>query len=141
MVNTAWFDAVVDDLGIAIWRDELPPPANAVSTQDADWNEMPPVAQAGVRLKILSVLSPPSAMKCVVGMGNALDGTRRLFAWLPRLSATARARRSQGQHEVGHAGSSLDLVHHKFSNTLQKIRSFPTWWKGSQDTKIGRQTP
>jgi O-glycosyl hydrolase len=82
LVNTAWFDAVVDDLGITIWRNELPPPADAVSAQDADWDKMRPVVQAisdkakasGVPLKIiLSVWSPPSSMKCVVGTSGVQD--------------------------------------------------------------------
>jgi O-glycosyl hydrolase len=84
LVNTAWFDAVVDDLGISIWRNELPPPDDAIATQDADWNKMQPVVQAmsnkakssGVPLKvILSVWSPPSSMKCVVGTNGVQDGT------------------------------------------------------------------
>ena len=84
LVNTAWFDAVVDDLGITIWRNELPPPADAIAQQDADWNKMRPVVQAisakakssGVPLKIiLSVWSPPSSMKCVVGTAGVQDGT------------------------------------------------------------------
>ena len=84
LVNAAWFDAVVDDLGITIWRNELPPPADAVSAQDADWDKMRPVVQAisakakssGVALKIiLSVWSPPSSMKCVVGTSGVQDGS------------------------------------------------------------------
>jgi O-glycosyl hydrolase len=84
LVNTAWFDAVVDDLGISIWRNELPPPDDAIAAQDADWNKMQPVVQAmsnkakssGVPLKvILSVWSPPSSMKCVVGTNGVQDGT------------------------------------------------------------------
>jgi O-glycosyl hydrolase len=84
LVNTAWFDAVVDDLGITIWRNELPPPADAIAQQDADWTKMRPVVQAmsnkakasGVPLKIiLTVWSPPSSMKCVVGASGVQDGT------------------------------------------------------------------
>jgi O-glycosyl hydrolase len=84
LVNTAWFDAVVDDLGITIWRNELPPPADAIAQQDADWTKMRPVVQAisakakssGVPLKIiLTVWSPPSSMKCVVGTSGVQDGT------------------------------------------------------------------
>jgi glucuronoarabinoxylan endo-1,4-beta-xylanase len=84
MVNPAWVDAVVDDLGITIWRNELSPTADAVAAQDAEWNKMRPVVQAlsdkakssGVPLKIiLSVWSPPSTMKCVVGKGGVQDGT------------------------------------------------------------------
>ena len=84
LVNSAWFDAVVDDLGITIWRNELPPPADAIAQQDADWNKMRPVVQAisakakssGVPLKIiLTVWSPPASMKCVVGANGVQDGT------------------------------------------------------------------
>ncbi|HJX51230.1 MAG TPA: hypothetical protein VJ801_00560, partial [Polyangia bacterium] len=84
LVNAAWFDAVVDDLGITIWRNELPPPADAIAQQDADWTKMRPVVQAmsnkakasGVPLKIiLTVWSPPSSMKCVVGTSGVQDGT------------------------------------------------------------------
>jgi O-glycosyl hydrolase len=84
LVNTGWFDAVVDDLGITIWRNELPPPADAIAQQDADWTKMRPVVQAmankakasGVPLKIiLTVWSPPSSMKCVVGTSGVQDGT------------------------------------------------------------------
>ncbi len=83
-VNSAWFDAVVDDLGITIWRNELFPPADAIAAQDTDWNKMRPVVQAlsdkarasGVPLKvILSVYSPPASMKCVVEKGGVRDGT------------------------------------------------------------------
>ena len=84
LVNTAWFDAAVDDLGITIWRNELPPPADAIAQQAADWTKMRPVVQAmankakssGVPLKIiLTVWSPPSSMKCVVGTNGVQDGT------------------------------------------------------------------
>ena len=46
LANAAWFDSVVDDLGITIWRNELPPPPDAIAPQDADWNKMRPVVQA-----------------------------------------------------------------------------------------------
>src|ERR1035437_2645596 len=87
LVNTAWFDAVIDDLGITVWRNEIYPPADSISGQDADWTKQKPVVQAmwnkakasGVPLKIiLTVWSPPSSMKCVVGSDTTPhpDGTK-----------------------------------------------------------------
>ncbi len=84
LVNSAWFDAVVDDLGITIWRDGLPDSAETSASPDADWNKRRPVVQAlsdraksrGVPLKvILSVWSPPASMKCVVGKRGVQDST------------------------------------------------------------------
>jgi len=82
LVNTAWFDAVVDDLGISIWRNELPPPDDAIAAQDADWNKMQPCAamsnkakSSGVPLKVILSLVAPSSMKCVVGTNGVQDGT------------------------------------------------------------------
>jgi len=83
-VNSAWFDAVVDDLGITIWRNELPPPPDAPAPQIGEWNKMRPVVQAlsdkakssGVPLKvILSVWSPPASMKCAAGKSGVQEGT------------------------------------------------------------------
>jgi O-glycosyl hydrolase len=83
-VNSAWFDAVVDDLGITIWRNELPPPPDGPAPQIGEWNKMRPVVQAlsdraksrGVPLKvILSVWSPPASMKCATGKRGVQDGT------------------------------------------------------------------
>jgi glucuronoarabinoxylan endo-1,4-beta-xylanase len=83
MVNAAWFDMVIGDLGITIWRNEIHPPADAISAQDADWPKQKPVVQgianaakaSGVDLKvILSVWSPPSTMKCVADDAGVQDG-------------------------------------------------------------------
>ena len=84
VVNTAWFDAVINDLGITAWRNEIYPPADSISGQDADWAKIKPVVQgltdaakaSGVSLKvILTVWSPPSSMKCAVGSSGVQDGT------------------------------------------------------------------
>jgi O-glycosyl hydrolase len=84
MVNADWVDAVFDDLGITIWRNEIHPPADSIAAQDADWPKQKPVVQAmaakakatGVPLKvILSVWSPPSSMKCAVGTNGVVDGS------------------------------------------------------------------
>jgi glucuronoarabinoxylan endo-1,4-beta-xylanase len=84
MVNTAWFDAVLNDLGITIWRNEIHPPADSIAAQDADWTKIKPVVQgltdrakaSGVPLKvILSVWSPPSTMKCAADDNGVKDGT------------------------------------------------------------------
>jgi MYXO-CTERM domain-containing protein len=83
MANAAWFDAVINDLGITIWRNEIHPPADSISAQDADWSKQKPVVQgitdmakaSGVALKvILSVWSPPSSMKCVADSNGVRDG-------------------------------------------------------------------
>jgi glucuronoarabinoxylan endo-1,4-beta-xylanase len=83
MANPAWFDLVIKDLGITIWRNEIHPPADAIAAQDADWPKQKPAVQgiwdaakaAGVDLKvILSVWSPPSSMKCVADDNGVRDG-------------------------------------------------------------------
>lgn len=83
MANAAWFDMVINDLGITIWRNEIHPPADAIAAQDADWPKQKPVVQgirdaaksAGVDLKvILSVWSPPSSMKCAADDSGVRDG-------------------------------------------------------------------
>ncbi|MBN2575805.1 MAG: hypothetical protein JXP73_14660 [Deltaproteobacteria bacterium] len=83
VVNAAWFDTVINDLGITIWRNEIHPPADPGGGQDADWNKQKPVVQgitdaakaSGVPLKvILSVWSPPGSMKCAADDDGVEDG-------------------------------------------------------------------
>ena len=83
MVNAAWFDTVINDLGITIWRNEIYPPPDPGASQDADWNKQKPVVQgltdaakaSGVPLKvILTVWSPPGSMKCATDDNGVRDG-------------------------------------------------------------------
>jgi O-glycosyl hydrolase len=82
LVNDAWATQVLNDLGITLWRNEYYPPADNLDRQDADWNKQKPVVQTLQRIAdanhiplrvLLTIWSPPSAMKCKVA-----DGT-----WLP----------------------------------------------------------
>jgi glucuronoarabinoxylan endo-1,4-beta-xylanase len=70
VLDQAWTQKVIDDLGITMWRNEY---YAAGTPQDADWAKQKPVVQAlanyagqkGVKLKILlTVWSPPATMKC-----------------------------------------------------------------------------
>ena len=76
VLDQAWTDKVIDDLGITMWRNEY---YAAGTTQDATWDKQRPVVQAlvqaasqrGVKLKIiLTVWSPPATMKCLSGDGT-----------------------------------------------------------------------
>ena len=71
VLDQAWTDKVIDDLGISMWRNEY---VSEATVQDAKWDTMRPVVQAmvdtakkrGVKLRIiLTVWSPPAAMKCL----------------------------------------------------------------------------
>jgi glucuronoarabinoxylan endo-1,4-beta-xylanase len=71
VLDQAWTDKVIDDLGISMWRNEY---VSEATVQDAKWETMRPVVQAmvdtakrrSVKLKILlSVWSPPAALKCL----------------------------------------------------------------------------
>ena len=71
VLDQAWTDKVIDDLGISMWRNEY---VSEATVQDAKWETMRPVVQAmvdtakkrNVKLKILlTVWSPPAAMKCL----------------------------------------------------------------------------
>ena len=73
LISDPWADLLISDLGVTIWRNELYPPADAYSDQDADWIKQKPVVlgikskalQYGVPLKyVFTVWSPPSALKC-----------------------------------------------------------------------------
>jgi glucuronoarabinoxylan endo-1,4-beta-xylanase len=72
--NDAWATQVLGDLGITIWRNEYLPPSDALAEQDADWAKQRPVVQTLKRVAdanhvpfrvLLSIWSPPSAMKCL----------------------------------------------------------------------------
>lgn len=85
LISEAWADLIISDLGVTIWRNELYPPADSFSGQDADWAKQKPVVlgiknkalQYGVPLKyIFTVWSPPSALKCKIDNAeNRLSGT------------------------------------------------------------------
>jgi glucuronoarabinoxylan endo-1,4-beta-xylanase len=87
MVNDSWVAQVLGDLGISIWRNEYYPPADKMASQDADWTKQKPVVQSLKRLSdanqiplrvILTVWSPPSALKCEVDSANSylpIEGT------------------------------------------------------------------
>jgi len=71
VLDQAWTEKVIDDLGITMWRNEY---YAAGSPQDATWEKQKPVVQAlvqhaskrGVKLKILlTAWSPPAALKCL----------------------------------------------------------------------------
>gem|GEM_PF-1375504 len=75
VLDQAWTQRVIDDLGITMWRNEYYPNATAQAPQDADWSKQKPVVQSlvdyahlkGVDLKILlTVWSPPASDKCLV---------------------------------------------------------------------------
>jgi glucuronoarabinoxylan endo-1,4-beta-xylanase len=75
VLNSAWSQMVVDDLGITMWRNEYYPTATTAAPQDAQWNIQKPVVQAlyaaanasKVPLKtVLTVWSPPANDKCTV---------------------------------------------------------------------------
>ncbi len=72
MWNDAWGEKVISDLGITIWRNEMYPPAEPGSPQDADWGKQKPVVlglkekadKYKVDLKfIATVWSPPADLK------------------------------------------------------------------------------
>lgn len=78
MVDPAWVEMIVHDLGLSMWRNEYYPPGDENGGQDADWDKQRPVVQAlrdraalsGVPLKVvLTVWSPPAGMKCVYDDG------------------------------------------------------------------------
>ena len=87
MVNDAWVAQVLGDLGISMWRNEYYPPADSKASQDADWTKQKPVVQSLKRLAdanqiplrvILTVWSPPSALKCLADANNnylPIEGT------------------------------------------------------------------
>ncbi len=75
LISDAWADLIISDLGVSIWRNELYPPADQYSGQDADWAKQRPVVisinnkalEYNVPLKhIFTVWSPPSSMKCAI---------------------------------------------------------------------------
>lgn len=84
LISDEWADMIISDLGVTIWRNELYPPADSYSGQDADWAKQRPVVlgiknkalQYGVPMKyIFTVWSPPSAMKCKIDTAeNRLSG-------------------------------------------------------------------
>ena len=84
LISDEWADMIITDLGVTIWRNELYPPADSYSGQDADWAKQRPVVlgiknkalQYGVPMKyIFTVWSPPSAMKCKIDTAeNRLSG-------------------------------------------------------------------
>jgi glucuronoarabinoxylan endo-1,4-beta-xylanase len=84
LVDPAWVRLVIDDLGLTMWRNEYYPPAGPDGPQDADFGKQAPVALAlreraaasGVPLKtILTVWSPPAAMKCASDGDRVHEGT------------------------------------------------------------------
>ncbi len=84
MVSEDWVRLVIDDLGLSMWRNEYYPPADALNGQDADWDKQRPVVELfrdvarerGVPLKVLlTVWTPPAAMKCAVTDDVIDDGT------------------------------------------------------------------
>lgn len=84
MVSEEWVRLVIDDLGLSMWRNEYYPPADALNGQDADWDKQRPVVELlrdvarerGVPLKVLlTVWTPPAAMKCAVTDDVIDDGT------------------------------------------------------------------
>jgi len=84
LVNPAWAQLVIDDLGLSMWRNELFPPS-AGGEQDADFGKQRGVALAlhdqakasGVPLKtILSVWSAPASMKCASDRDAVHEGQR-----------------------------------------------------------------
>jgi len=84
MVSEEWVRLVIDDLGLSMWRNELYPPPDELDGQDADWDKQRPVvemlrdvaAERGVPLKVLlTVWTPPAAMKCAVTDDVIDDGT------------------------------------------------------------------
>ena len=89
LISNAWADLIISDLGVTIWRNELYPPADSYSGQDADWAKQKPVVlviknkalQYGVPLKyIFTVWSPPSSMKCKIDPSeNRLSGVPHNF--------------------------------------------------------------
>jgi len=79
VLDQAWTDKVVDDLGISMWRNEY---YAAGTAQDATWDKQRPVVTAlanaaskhGVKLKIiLTVWSPPATMKCLTTDGSTCN--------------------------------------------------------------------
>jgi MYXO-CTERM domain-containing protein len=75
VLDQAWTDKVIDDLGISMWRNEY---YAAGTTQDATWDKQKPVVLAlvnaaskrGLKLKILlTAWSPPASMKCLTDDG------------------------------------------------------------------------
>lgn len=71
VLDQAWTEKVIDDLGITMWRNEY---YAAGTPQDATWDKQKPVVQAmvkhavqrGIKLKILlTAWSPPAALKCL----------------------------------------------------------------------------
>jgi glucuronoarabinoxylan endo-1,4-beta-xylanase len=87
LVSDAWATQVLGDLGVSMWRNEYYPPADGLANQDADWAKQKPVVQTLKRIAdankiplkvILTVWSPPSAMKCKVpkeGSFMPIEGT------------------------------------------------------------------
>jgi glucuronoarabinoxylan endo-1,4-beta-xylanase len=84
MADEAWVRLVIDDLGLTVWRNEYYPPSDASAGQDADWDKQRPVvelfrdvaAERRVPLKVLlTVWSPPAAMKCAVTDAGIDEGT------------------------------------------------------------------
>ena len=87
VVSDAWVAKVLGDLGVSMWRNEYYPPADGMANQDADWTKQKPLVQTLKRIAdanqiplkvILSVWSPPSAMKCRVpkeGSFMPIEGT------------------------------------------------------------------
>lgn len=85
LYSDAWATQVINDLGISIWRTELPPPATPGAPQDSDWEKQRPTIEGlkktadanRVPLKfIFSVWSPPADFKCAMDDdNNAIPGT------------------------------------------------------------------
>ncbi len=84
MVSEDWVRLVIDDLGLSMWRNEYYPPGDERDGQDADWDKQRPVVEMlrdvaqerGVQLKVLlTVWTPPAAMKCAVTDDVIDDGT------------------------------------------------------------------
>lgn len=85
LYSDAWAKAVIEDLGITIWRTELYPPATATVSQDADFNKQKQTIEglkkiadeSRVPLKfIFSIWSPPADMKCAITeQGIPIPGT------------------------------------------------------------------
>jgi len=79
MVDDAWVSQVIDDLGMTLWRNEYYPPADSQNAQDANWDVQKPVVLA-LKAKadaerapfkvLLTVWSPPAALKCQLGSDN-----------------------------------------------------------------------
>ncbi len=81
VLDQAWTDKVIDDLGMSMWRNEY---YAAGTEQDANWDKQRPVVQAlvnsankvGVKLKItLTVWSPPASMKCLTEGGRTCSAS------------------------------------------------------------------